>query len=93
MSIEKTAKRTAGGSAAERGLDFQARISAIVMAHLLAERPIGWLEGVLDDTPLELDAETGGPGDDICFVARDGKRVELQAKRGLHVTDRHIGAS
>ncbi len=83
MSTEKTTKRTVGGSAAERGLDFQARISAIVMAHLLAERPIGWLEGVLDDTPLELDAETGGPGDDIGFVGRDGKQVELQAKRGL----------
>jgi len=83
MSTEKTTKRTVGGSAAERGLDFQARISAIVMAHLLAERPIGWLEGVLDDTPLELDAETGGPGDDIGFVGRDGKLIELQAKRGL----------
>lgn len=83
MSSETTAMRTVGGSAAERGLDFQARLNAIVMAHLLAERPIGWLEGVLDDTPLELDAETGGPGDDIGFVGRDGKRVELQAKRGL----------
>jgi len=28
------------------------------MAHLLAERPIGWLEGELDDTLLELHAET-----------------------------------
>ncbi len=83
MRSAKTSKRTVGGSAAERGLDFQARISAIVMAHQLAERPIGWLEGVLDDTPLELDAETGGPGDDIGFVGRDGKQVELQAKRGL----------
>jgi hypothetical protein len=53
------------------------------MAHLLAERSIGWLSGVLDDVPLELDAETGGPGDDILFVAKGGKRVELQVKRGL----------
>lgn len=83
MRSEKATKRTTGGSAAERGLDFQARTSAIVMAHLLAERPIGWLEGVLDDTPLELDAETGGPGDDVGFVVRGGKHVELQAKRGL----------
>lgn len=83
MSSEKTAKRMAGGSAAERGLDFQARVNAVVMTHLLAERPIAWLEGVLDDTPLELDAETGGPGDDVRFVTRNGKRVELQAKRGL----------
>ena len=84
MSNKKTVKRMTGGSAAERGLDFQARVSAIVMAHLLTERPIGWLEGVLDDTPLELHAETGGPGDDVSFSVKDGKRVELQAKRGLH---------
>lgn len=83
MNTEKTAKRTVGGSAAERGLDFQARISAIVMAHMLAERSIGWLEGVLDDMPQEVDAETGGPGDDVRFVGRGGKQVELQAKRGL----------
>lgn len=83
MSSRKAAKRMTGGSAAERGLDFQARTSAIVMAHLLAERPVGWLEGVLDDTPLELDAETGGPGDDIRFVSKGGNQVELQAKRGL----------
>lgn len=83
MSIGKTSKRMTGGSAAERGLDFQARISAIVMAHLLAEQPLGWLEGVLDDSPLELNAETGGPGDDICFLVKNRKRVELQAKRGL----------
>jgi len=76
-----------GGSAAERGLDFQARVSAIVMAHLLTERPIGWLEGVLDDTPLEMHAETGGPGDDVRFSAKDGKQVELQAKRGLQRGD------
>lgn len=83
MRSEKAVKSTAGGSAAERGLDFQARASAIVMAHLLAERPIGWLEGILDETPFELDAETGGPGDDIRFVTKGGKRVELQVKRGL----------
>jgi len=88
MGTGKVANRLVGGSAAERGLDFQARVSAIVMAHLLAERPVGWLEGVLNDTPLELDAETGGPGDDIRFVSKCGKSVELQAKRGLQRGDR-----
>lgn len=83
MSNEKIAKRMIGGSAAERGLDFQARINAVVMAHLLVERPLGWLKGVLDDTPLELHAETGGPGDDVRFSVKGGKHVELQAKRGL----------
>lgn len=83
MGNDKIAKRMTGGSAAERGLDFQARVSAILMANLLSERPAGWLEGVLDDTPLELHAETGGPGDDVRFSTRDGKQVELQVKRGL----------
>lgn len=83
MPSVKKPKSAVGGSAAERGLDFQARVSAIVMAHLVAERPMGWLEGVLDDTPVELDAETGGPGDDVRFLSSGGKRVELQAKRGL----------
>lgn len=80
---EKEPKRAVGGSAAERGLDFQARVSAIVLAHLLVERSIGWLIGVLDDAPLDLYAETGGPGDDVRFVAKGGKQVEVQAKRGL----------
>ena len=83
MANDKIAKRMSGGSAAERGLDFQARVSAIVMAHLLAERPVAWLDGVLDDTPLELRAETGGAGDDVGFSTKGGKQVELQAKRGL----------
>lgn len=87
MSKEKATKRMTGGSAAERGLDFQARISAVVMAHLLVERPLGWLEGVLDDTPVELHAETGGPGDDVRFSVKGGKHVELQAKRGLQRGD------
>lgn len=82
-----TLKRMTGGSAAERGLDFQARVGAIVMAHLLVERPLGWLDGVLDDTPLELHAETGGPGDDVRFAVKGGKQVELQAKRGLQRGD------
>ncbi|WP_010214898.1 NB-ARC domain protein, partial [Pseudomonas amygdali] len=92
MSNIKNPKRAVGGSAAERGMDFQARVSAIVMAHLVAERPIGWLDGILHDTPVELDAETGGPGDDIRFITVDGQRVELQVKRGLQRGDDLWGA-
>jgi hypothetical protein len=83
MQKVKKKKKEAGGSAPERGLDFQARVSAIVMTHLLTERTVGWLDGVLDDMPYELDAETGGPGDDVRFISREGERIELQAKRGL----------
>lgn len=64
-------------------MDFQVRVNAIVMTHLLTERQIRWLEGVLDDTPLELEAETGGPIDDVRITAKGGRRVEVQAKRGL----------
>ncbi len=83
MAKTEKGKRLVGGSAAERGLGFQARVSAIVMANLLAERPVGWLEGVLADIPKCLDAETGGPGDDIAFVCTNDQIVEVQAKRGL----------
>lgn len=83
MGGKKTTKPSVGGSAAEGGMDFQARVNAIVMAHLLSERQVRWLEGVLDDTPLVLEAETGGPGDDIRIVTKGGKLVEVQAKRGL----------
>ncbi|MDO9178706.1 MAG: hypothetical protein Q7U16_10415 [Agitococcus sp.] len=85
MSGCDTSKRVVGGSAAERGLDFQARVSAIVMAHLLAERPLGWLTGMLMDRPYQIDAETGGVGDDIGFICDSGQIVEVQVKRGLRV--------
>lgn len=84
MPIVNGKKNVVGGSAAERGLDFQASVSAIVMAHLLAERPLGWLDGIVDDSPVKLDAETGGPGDDISIVTEAGLLVEVQVKRGLH---------
>lgn len=83
MSEPEASKRMVGGSSAERGLDFQARVSAIVMANMLTERSMGWLSGVLKDQPQRIDAETGGPGDDIRFVCDDGQIVEVQAKRGL----------
>jgi hypothetical protein len=76
-------KKGVGGSNAARGIEFQARASAIVMAHILCEHPIGWLEGTLDDKPIEVDAETGGPGDDVRFLTAGGARIELQAKQGL----------
>jgi hypothetical protein len=76
-------KKGVGGSNAARGIEFQARASAIVMAHILCEHPIGWLEGILDDRPIEVDAETGGPGDDVRFLTAGGARIELQAKQGL----------
>ena len=76
-------KRNVGGSNAVRGIEFQARTSAIVMAHVLCEHSIGWLEGILDDKPIEIDAETGGPGDDVRFLTAGGARIELQAKQGL----------
>lgn len=85
MSKLGEGRRNVGGSTAERGLDFQARVSAIVMAHMLIEKPLNWFANVLPDNPKELHAETGGPGDDICFVCEEGKLVEVQVKSGLSV--------
>jgi hypothetical protein len=76
-------KSAVGGSAAERGLDFQARVIAITMIYLLSERKIIWLSDILNDVPCLVDAETGGPGDDISLLTKNGKTVEIQVKRGL----------
>ncbi|MCQ4217515.1 hypothetical protein MY532_14165 [Enterobacter hormaechei] len=76
-------KSAVGGSAAERGLDFQARVIAITMIYLLSERKITWLSDILNDVPCLVDAETGGPGDDISLLTKNGKTVEIQVKRGL----------
>lgn len=83
MNVPDLPKNVAGGSATERGMDFQARVSAIAMANLLAERSLGWLDGVLQDIPVEITAETRGPGDDIGLRTQSGQRIEIQVKRGL----------
>ena len=46
-------------------------------------RPLRWLNKLVDDTPVAVDAETGGPGDDSRLVLKEAQIVEVQVKGGL----------
>lgn len=71
-----------GGPAFAKGASFQARVIAYVYVHVLAESRLFWFEP-LDDVPIAVEAETGGPGDDIGIEMRSGIKVEAQVKHGL----------
>lgn len=76
-------KKPGGGTAAAGGTNFQAALTAIAAAHLLAGKPLGWLEGIVDDIPVGIWAESEGPGDDLRLELADGRVAEVQAKKGL----------
>ncbi|MCG3878172.1 NACHT domain-containing protein [Psychrobacter sp. Ps6] len=80
-------KNTAGGSATERGMDFQARVSAIVLTCLITEKTLSWIEDNPTIIPINCQAETGGSGDDIAFTSSNGKFFEVQVKRGFRKGD------
>jgi len=50
-------------------------------------RPLGWLPDC-QDVPISVDAETGGPGDDVACTLADRKCLEVQVKKGLTATER-----
>ena len=86
------AKRgSSGGSATASGMDFQAVVTAIPGVHLVSGSPLGWAAEFVDDTPLAVWAESGGPGDDLRIELRGGTIVEVQVKRGLKVSPRLWG--
>jgi len=70
------------GSGGDTGYDFQANAFAFVAAHALAEQPLGWFDD-LTDTPVAIEMETGGPGDDLKVDLSCGTAVEVQVKYGL----------
>lgn len=80
---KQNSSRFAGGSATGSGMNFQAVVTAIAGAHLIKGCSLDWLDGLVDDTPVAVWAETNGPGDDIRLELRNGSAVEVQAKRGL----------
>ena len=80
---KETPKATSGGSAATGGINFQAAVTAIAAVHLSRGIALNWLPGLVLDVPVSLLAETGGSGDDIRLVLKDGQLVEAQVKRGL----------
>lgn len=77
----------AGGAATAGGINFQAAVTAIINIHIARGRPLGWLPDC-QDIPRSVDAETGGPGDDVACTLADGTRVEVQVKKGLTATGR-----
>ena len=81
------ARRNAGGSATASGMNFQAVVTAIAGVNLLVGSPLGWLDGLVDglvdDTPVAVWAESSGPGDDIRIELKNNKLVEVQVKKGL----------
>lgn len=81
-------RNVAGGSATGGGINFQAAVTAITMVYVARAQPLGWLEGVVDDVPAAVSAETGGAGDDIALELLDGTVVEVQVKKGLTAGDR-----
>lgn len=77
-------KRTvAGGSATAGGMNFQAAVTAIAAIQLARGVALRWLDGVVEDIPAALYAETGGAGDDIKIQFRNDTVAEAQIKRGL----------
>lgn len=72
-----------GGSATGGGINFQAAITTIAGIHISAGVRLHWLGNLVDDTPVSLSAETGGPGDDLSLEIKGGELVEIQIKKGL----------
>lgn len=70
------------GSGGDAGYDYQAEATAFVAAYAIAEQPLGWFDDGVD-VPSTLDAESGGPGDDLRILTAAGRVIELQAKHGL----------
>lgn len=83
----KRKHNSAGGAATAGGINFQAAVTAIINIHMARGRPLGWLPDC-QDLPRSVEAETGGPGDDVACTLADGTRVEVQVKKGLTATGR-----
>lgn len=76
-------KKSGGGIAIGGGVSFQAITTAIVAVHILRGTPLGWLDGIFDDIPLAVWAESEGPGDDIRIEFKENIVGEVQVKKGL----------
>lgn len=88
ISTNSQKKNIAGGSAAASGMNFQAAVTAIATIHVAKGSCLGWLEGLIEDVPVTVRAETGGPGDDIQICYKNGALAEIQIKRGLNKGER-----
>lgn len=75
--------RRGGGTGLAGGTDLHAMSLVVAAVALMRGVPLSWLEGVADDVPVAIRAETGGAGDDIGIDLADGSIVEVQVKKGL----------
>lgn len=66
-------------------MNFQAAVTTVAAIHALSGSPLKWLDGITEDIPIEVSAETGGAGDDLKLDFRDGANAEIQVKKGLRV--------
>jgi hypothetical protein len=71
------------GSGGGGGYQYQAQATAYIATHILAKRPLQWIEHLAPDVPIAVAEETDGPGDDIRITLQDDLVIELQAKHGL----------
>lgn len=85
---EQIKRNSSGGSATAGGINFQAATSTIVYSHILDGSPLNWLDGLINDIPIALAAETGQAGDDIALEFSNGVRAEAQVKKGLNKSKR-----
>src|SRR5215213_4230061 len=69
------------GSGGGGGYGYQTDAFAFVSAYALAEHPLNWFEDV-EDVPVAVSMETGGPGDDLGVELRSGGQIEIQCKHG-----------
>jgi hypothetical protein len=84
MGQEKIIKKNlSGGSATAVGINFQAAVTAIAEIHLASGTPLSWLDGIANDVPIAVLAESGGAGDDIRVQLRGDRYVEIQIKHNL----------
>lgn len=69
------------GSGGGGGYGYQANAFAFLSAYALAEQPLNWFDD-LQDVPVAVSMETGGPGDDLRVELREGGQIEVQCKHG-----------
>ena len=79
-----SARVSAGGAAAAKGMDFQHRVAAWVAVHILAEKGASPPWSLPSGTSLEwLRCETEQPVDDLLVGASTGGLIFVQVKRTL----------
>ena len=77
-----------GGAATNSGIDFQQRIAALVLAHVLIDVKNYSIFQLDDDLHVtEIRFETNNGIDDLVLMATDG-RVLIQAKHSLSLSDK-----